>query len=95
MKYIRNLHNKDDKVLSVSPQTGKDTRVFGGIIIVFDEHKYCIPLSSPKAKHKKEVFDVPPHKKLDFLSVVVFDYAIFYRLYKQKTPENIWSSEER
>lgn len=53
MKYIRNLHNKDDKVLSVSPQTGKDTRVFVGIIIVFDEHKYCIPLSSPKAKHKK------------------------------------------
>lgn len=53
MKYIRNLHNKDDKVLSVSPQTGKDTRVFVGIIIVCDEHKYCIPLSSPKAKHRK------------------------------------------
>ena len=28
MKYIRNLHNIDDKVLSVSPQTGKDNRVF-------------------------------------------------------------------
>ena len=25
MKYIRNLHNIDDKVLSVSPQTGKDS----------------------------------------------------------------------
>lgn len=25
MKYIRNLHNIDDKVLSVSPQTGKIT----------------------------------------------------------------------
>lgn len=24
MKYIRNLHSIDDKVLSVSPQTGKD-----------------------------------------------------------------------
>ena len=28
MKYIRNLHNIDDKVLSVSPQMGKDNRVF-------------------------------------------------------------------
>ena len=53
MKYIRNLHNKDDKVLSVSPQTGKDTRVFVGIIIVCNNHKYCIPLSSPKKKHKR------------------------------------------
>jgi protein AbiQ len=53
MKYIRNLHNIDDKVLSVSPQTGKDSRVFVGIVIVCGTHKYCIPLSSPKAKHKK------------------------------------------
>ena len=28
MKYIRNLHNIDNKVLSVSPQIGKDNRVF-------------------------------------------------------------------
>ena len=34
MKYIRNLHNVDDKILSVSPQTGKDTRVFIGIVII-------------------------------------------------------------
>ncbi len=34
MKYIRNLHNIDDKVLSVSPQTGKDNRVFVGIVII-------------------------------------------------------------
>ena len=34
MKYIRNLHRIDDKVLSVSPQTGKDTRVFVGIVII-------------------------------------------------------------
>ena len=53
MKYIRNLHNKDDKVLSVSPQTGKDSRVFIGILIICDKHKYCIPLSSPKKKHRK------------------------------------------
>ena len=53
MKYIRNLHNIDDKVLSVSPQTGKDNRIFVGIVIICDNHKYCIPLSSPKEKHKK------------------------------------------
>lgn len=53
MKYIRNLHNKDNKVLSVSPQIGKNNRVFVGIIIICDVHKYCIPLSSPKEKHKK------------------------------------------
>ncbi|MBQ8800065.1 MAG: type III toxin-antitoxin system ToxN/AbiQ family toxin [Lachnospiraceae bacterium] len=53
MKYIRNLHNLDDKVLSVSPQTGKDNRVFIGIVVVCSGHKYCIPLSSPKEKHKR------------------------------------------
>ena len=53
MKYIRNLHNKDDKVPSVSPQIGKDSRVFVGIVVVCDKHKYCIPLSSPKDKHNK------------------------------------------
>ena len=53
MKYIRNLHNIDDKVLSVSPQMGKDNRVFVGIVIICGTHKYCIPLSSPKEKHKR------------------------------------------
>ncbi|MBO5167082.1 MAG: type III toxin-antitoxin system ToxN/AbiQ family toxin [Lachnospiraceae bacterium] len=52
MKYIRNLHNIDDKVLSVSPQTGKSNRVFVGIVVVCGIHNYCIPLSSPKEKHK-------------------------------------------
>jgi protein AbiQ len=51
MKYIRNLHRIDDKVLSVSPQTGKENRVFIGIVMVCGNQKYCIPLSSPKAKH--------------------------------------------
>ena len=53
IKYIRNLHNIDDKVFSVSPQAGKDNRVFVGIVIICGAHKYCIPLSSPKEKHKK------------------------------------------
>lgn len=34
MKYIRNLHNIDDRVLSVSPQIGKDERPFLGILIL-------------------------------------------------------------
>ncbi|MCI9079776.1 MAG: hypothetical protein HFH68_12800 [Lachnospiraceae bacterium] len=32
MKYIRNLHNIDDKVLSVSLQAGKDNRVFLSLV---------------------------------------------------------------
>lgn len=61
MKYIRNLHNIDDKVFSVSPQAGKDNRVFIGIVLVCGSHKYCIPLSSPKEKHKnmKNSMDFP------------------------------------
>ena len=54
MKYIRNLHNIDDKVISVSPQAGKDNRVFIGIVIICDAHKYCIQLSSPKENIKNE-----------------------------------------
>ena len=53
MKYIRNLRNIDDKVLSVSPQVGKDNRVFIGIVIICGVHKYCIPMSSPKEKHRR------------------------------------------
>lgn len=31
MKYIRDLHNIDERVLSVSPQIGKDERPFLGL----------------------------------------------------------------
>ena len=65
MKYIRNLHNKDDKVPSVSPQIGKDSRVFVGIVVVCDKHKYCIPLSSPKVKHNRM------KDSMDFSKIVV------------------------
>lgn len=56
MKYIRNLHNTDDKVLSASPQAGKDNRVLIGSVIVYGIHKYCIPLLSPKENIKNEEF---------------------------------------
>jgi len=64
MKYIRNLHNIDDRVLSVSPQIGKDERPFLGIIVVCNEQKYCVPLSKPKKKHEKM------RDKIDFKKIV-------------------------
>ena len=67
MKYIRNLHHADDKVLSVSPQSGKDTRVFIGIVILLGKAKYCIPLSSPKEKHKEM------KNTMDFSKILVKD----------------------
>ena len=33
MKYIRDLHNADNRVPSVSPQIGKHTRIFVGIVV--------------------------------------------------------------
>lgn len=64
IKYIRNLHNIDDRVFSVSPQIGKDERPFLGIIIICNKHKYCVPLSKPKKKHKKM------RDKIDFKKIV-------------------------
>ena len=53
MKYIRNLHNVDDRVSSVSPQIGKQHRIYIGIVVICNEKKYLIPLSHPVEKHKK------------------------------------------
>lgn len=61
-KYIRDLSNADDNVLSVSPQSGKDSRPFIGIVVIMDNKEYCIPLTSPKAK-----FDVKTHE--DFIKI--------------------------
>ena len=52
MKYVRDLHNADNRVESVSPQIGKENRVFVGIVVAHDDRQYCIPLSHPKEKHK-------------------------------------------
>lgn len=46
MKYIRNLHNIDKNVLSVSPQIGKKDHPFLGIIILINGSKFCIPFTS-------------------------------------------------
>ena len=65
MKYIRNLAKADDHVMSVSPQSGKETRPFVGIVIVCGTREYCVPLSSPKPKHKSMKNDVDFIKIMD------------------------------
>ncbi len=70
MKYIRCLHQIDDRVLSVSPQTNKENRPFLGIIVVCNKCKYCIPLSSPKQKHQ-QIRD-----KIDFKKILMGDTII-------------------
>ena len=52
LKYIRDLSNVDDNVMSISPQRGKQDRPFVGVIVLLNERKYCIPLTSPKDKFK-------------------------------------------
>lgn len=58
MKYVRDLHNADDRVQSVSPQIHKSNRPFVGVVVICDKHKYCIPLDHPKDKHYKMKNDV-------------------------------------
>ena len=39
-QHIRNIHNMgDDRVFSVSPQVGKDSRPFVGIIVILDKRQ--------------------------------------------------------
>ena len=59
MKYIRNLKNVEQKatgrtntILSVSTQTHKQGRPFLGSLVLVNERKYCIPLSSVEEKEK-------------------------------------------
>ncbi len=79
MKYVRDLHNADDKVQSVSPQIHKENRPFVGIIVVCDDHKYCVPLDSAKEKHKKQKNDVDFTRIFDgerLISVLNFNNMI-------------------
>ena len=65
MKYVRDLAKADDKVMSVSPQEHKENRPFVGIIVILDNKKYCIPLTSPKPKHEKMKNDIDFSKMYD------------------------------
>lgn len=80
MKYIRNLHNIDDRVASVSPQIGKQHRIYVGIVVVCKGHKYLIPLSHPAEKHKKMKprvdFDKIFDKKGKMLGVLNYNLMI-------------------
>ena len=55
LKYVRNLanHDKNGNVRSISPQIEKSIRPFLGIIVICENKQYCVPLSSPREKHKK------------------------------------------
>lgn len=53
IKYIRNLHHIDDNVPSVSPQIGKLLRPFLGIVVLVNNSKFCIPLTSISEQKKK------------------------------------------
>lgn len=101
MKLIRNMHNQGDKrVFSVSPQIGKDNRPFVGLVVVLDKRQYCIPLSSPKDKHKSMKNGVDFHRILDsdgkLIGVLDFNNMIPVRpdvvrkiqakIYKNDTP---------
>jgi len=55
MKYIRNLHHIDNNVPSVSPQIGKQTRPFLGIITIVNSSKFCIPITS-NSNNKSQKF---------------------------------------
>lgn len=70
IKLIRDLHNVDDNVMSISPQTGKANRPFVGVIVIMDTQKYCIPLTSPnkdkfKVKSKEDFIKIPDPKLKD------------------------------
>lgn len=65
MKYIRNLHNIDDRVYIVSPQSGKQSRPCLGIIINIKGYKYCIPLSKVKDKYDNM------SDKIDFTKIII------------------------
>lgn len=63
LKYIRNLSKVDDNIMSISPQREKESRPFVGIIILLNEKKYCIPLTSPKEKFLKS------KSQIDFIKI--------------------------
>ncbi|MBE5900536.1 MAG: hypothetical protein E7280_01380 [Lachnospiraceae bacterium] len=59
MKYVRDLHKIDDRVQSVSPQIHKSIRPFVGIVVVCEEHLYCVPVDH--AVIKKMNVRIEPH----------------------------------
>ena len=52
-RYLQNYLKTEIRVSSVSPQIGKQHRIYVGIVVICNEKKYLIPLSHPVEKHKK------------------------------------------
>ena len=48
LKYIRDLSKADDKVMSISPQSGKEMRPFIGIVIIANEKNIAYRLQAQK-----------------------------------------------
>ena len=78
MKYIRNLKNVEQKatgrtntILSVSTQTHKQGRPFLGILVLVNERKYCIPLSSVEEKEKYKSITLPYLKSLPMDTIIL------------------------
>ena len=82
MKYVRDLHRADDRVLSVSPQIHKNNRPFVGVVIILDKHQYCIPLSHPKEKHYSMKNDI------DFSRIIVENKLIGVLNFNSMIPVN-------
>lgn len=80
MKYIRDLHNVDDRVSSVSPQIGKQHRIYVGVVVLCNGRKYLIPLSHPVAKHAhmkpKADFDKITDKRGKLIGVLNYNLMI-------------------
>ena len=64
VSYVTELAKADSRVMSVSPQQNKENRPFVGVVIVCQDKKYCIPLTSPKPKHQKM------NHQRDFLKII-------------------------
>ena len=80
IKYIRTLHNADNRVSSVSPQIGKQHRIYVGLVIICNNRKYLIPLSHPVEKHIKmrpcADFDKIVNKQGKLLGVLNYNLMI-------------------
>ena len=95
---MRDLAKVDDRVMSVSPQTNKAARPFVGIVVVNNEHDYCIPLSSPKPKHANmkngrdfsKIFDRKGHLigVLNFNNMIPVTQEVIQRVSLRITPKD-------
>lgn len=76
IKYVRELKNRLGKegehIYSVSPQEGKSLRPILGIIVLYNNKKYCIPLTS--ARNKPKITSMK--NRIDFTKIIVEDKVV-------------------